>query len=669
MKSNCCSTNVKVLAVFSLLLCTTFGVGQTVSLSSAIGPPTTETLVSGSAFEPYAVVDILFDATALAVANADTGGSFSGVSLTVPASALPGSHVIKAVPRGGGDSAQAPFTVRTNWPMYHFDLNHSGYNKYENLLGPSTVGGLQVKWIFHLGGDACSGPTIVDGVAYFASWDANLYAVDAGTGVKLWSYYTGQLMCSSPAVVDGVVYAGLYNTNFIAVNAKTGKKKWASAYTLGVACSPAVVGGLVYFSAGDGNIYALDANTGATVWTYPTGAYYLWSSPAVVDGVVYVGSHDGNLYALNAATGAKLWSYATGDIAFDSPTVSNGVVYINGPANLFALDAATGALLWSYPMAGTGGAVPAVAGGVVYVGSADGYVYALDASTSALKWKQSVGSAYLVTVANEVVYVGSTDHNIYALDATTGQKLWTYTTPNIVGGHGGPAIVDGVLYVASGSNSGDNNVYAFYLPAIVSLSSTSMTFSTQLVGTTSAVQSVTLSNPGAQPVTIASIVASGDFQQANKCPAKLKAGASCTIKVAFSPHSSGTKTGTVTITDSAAGSPQTIALAGEGTAVLLSSGLLDFGDQKVGTSSQPQTVRMTNVSKDPIHISAAGIAGANFSDFTEQTTCGSQLPGGASCTFSLTFTPKGKGSRSAHLAIADNGGASPQEVNLTGNGI
>nr|MBA3915461.1 PQQ-binding-like beta-propeller repeat protein [Terriglobales bacterium] len=399
MKRTRFSWSVKFLALCSMLLISAFCFSQTVALSAPSGPPTTETLVSGSGFGPYSVIDILFDATTLAVANADTSGSFSSVSLLVPASALPGHHLVKAVPRDGGTSAQAPFTVRTNWPMYHFDLNHSGYNKYENLLSPATVSGLQVKWSFHLDGDACSGPTVVDGVVYFASWDANLYAVNADTGVKLWSYYTGQLMCSSPAVVDGVVYVGLYNTNFIAVNAKTGKKKWQSAYTLGVASSPAVVNGLVYFSAGDGSIYALDANTGTTVWSYPTGALYLWSSPAVVDGVVYVGSHDCNLYALNASTGAKVWSYATGDIAFDSPTVINGVVYINGPANLYALNATTGALLWSYAMAGTGGAVPAVTDGVVYVGSADGNVYALDATTSALKWKQAVGSAYLVTVA------------------------------------------------------------------------------------------------------------------------------------------------------------------------------------------------------------------------------------------------------------------------------
>jgi outer membrane protein assembly factor BamB len=47
-------------------------------------------------------------------------------------------------------------------------------------------------------------------------------------------------------------------------------------------------------------------------------------------------------------------------------------------------------LLWSYPTGWTGSS-PAVSGGVVYVGSDDGKVYALDASTGAFKWSYTTG--------------------------------------------------------------------------------------------------------------------------------------------------------------------------------------------------------------------------------------------------------------------------------------
>jgi hypothetical protein len=45
------------------------------------------------------------------------------------------------------------------------------------------------------------------------------------------------------------------------------------------------------------------------------------------------------------------------------------------------------------------------------------------------------------------------------------------------------------------------------------------------------------------------------------------------------------------------------------------------------------------------------------------------LATGASCTFSVTFTPTGSGNRSATLNITDNAGGSPQHVNLVGTGI
>jgi outer membrane protein assembly factor BamB len=48
-------------------------------------------------------------------------------------------------------------------------------------------------------------------------------------------------------------------------------------------------------------------------------------------------------------------------------------------------------------------------------------------------------------VANGVVYVGSDDGNVYALSASTGAELWSFTTPGPVSSS--PAVADGVVYV------------------------------------------------------------------------------------------------------------------------------------------------------------------------------------------------------------------------------
>jgi len=97
---------------------------------------------------------------------------------------------------------------------------------------------------------------------------------------------------------------------------------------------------------------------------------------------------------------------------------------------------------------------------------------------------------------------------------------------------------------------------------LVTLTPGSLSFPTQAVDTTSAVQAVTVTNNQSTALSIASIVASSGFSQTNNCPASLAGAASCTIKVAFAPTQVGSQTGTVTITDNAATSPQAINLSG-----------------------------------------------------------------------------------------------------------
>jgi Cep192 domain 4 len=109
------------------------------------------------------------------------------------------------------------------------------------------------------------------------------------------------------------------------------------------------------------------------------------------------------------------------------------------------------------------------------------------------------------------------------------------------------------------------------LAPAVSLSPPSLSFGNQQVNTTSAAQTVTLTNSGNTALTINDIglsdTNSGDFAQINTCPSNsrtLAAGASCTIRVTFTPTASGSRSASVTITDDALGSPQSVPLSGTG---------------------------------------------------------------------------------------------------------
>jgi|GEM_PF-2263648 len=100
------------------------------------------------------------------------------------------------------------------------------------------------------------------------------------------------------------------------------------------------------------------------------------------------------------------------------------------------------------------------------------------------------------------------------------------------------------------------------LPA--TLTPPSLGFGSEVVSTTSAAKNVTLKNNQAVALNVSSVTTSGDYAQTNNCGVSLPAGASCTISVNFTPTTTGSRTGTLTVTDDASNSPQTASLAGSG---------------------------------------------------------------------------------------------------------
>ena len=98
------------------------------------------------------------------------------------------------------------------------------------------------------------------------------------------------------------------------------------------------------------------------------------------------------------------------------------------------------------------------------------------------------------------------------------------------------------------------------------LASMSLVFGTQLVGTTSAVQLLGLTNNGAVALSIGNIAVSSGFAETNNCVPSLAPGATCIIGVTFTPSGSGVVSGMLSMSDDAPGSPQTVSLSGTGSA-------------------------------------------------------------------------------------------------------
>jgi len=206
----------------------------------------------------------------------------------------------------------------------------------------------------------------------------------------------------------------------------------------------------------------------------------------------------------------------------------------------------------------------------------------------------------------------------------------------------------------------------------VQLAPTSLTFGVQLVNTTSPVQKVTLTNVGTAALTISNIALSGsnpsNFGETNTCGSSVNAGASCTISVTFTPIAPGTPTAQIGVVDNAPGSPQVVALSGTATVMKFTPTSVNFGTVKVGRSSSPKTLSMTNMGTSTVSFTGVSITGADPGDFSQTNNCPTKLNPGQSCAFTLTFSPIVTGSRSASLSVTDTGGGSPQTVALSGTG-
>src|SRR6266478_7056635 len=135
----------------------------------------------------------------------------------------------------------------------------------------------------------------------------------------------------------------------------------------------------------------------------------------------------------------------------------------------------------------------------------------------------------------------------------------------------------------------------------VSFSATSLTFGSQLVGTSSGAQFTTLTNTGSATLTF-SAVFSGDFAFAGlgTCGSSVAAGASCTISVKFTPTAAGTRTGTLTLTDNASNSPQTISLTGGSTTSAVAPSITTQPASQTVTAGQTATFSVAATGTAPL---------------------------------------------------------------------
>jgi hypothetical protein len=211
----------------------------------------------------------------------------------------------------------------------------------------------------------------------------------------------------------------------------------------------------------------------------------------------------------------------------------------------------------------------------------------------------------------------------------------------------------------------------FMSAQVATLKPSSLNFGNQLINTTSAPQTVHLSNTGTAPLVVLSITPPSapfaDPKGTGACPStsfSLAPGTSCTISVTFSPISTGTFPGSISITDNAPGSPQTIKLTGTGVPqAALSPASQSFGSVGVGTPNT-KTLTINNYLNTALAFTAA--ASGDFA--VTANSCSGSVAANGHCSISVTYTPTQLGARTGTLTVTDSANNSPQMATLTGTG-
>ena len=148
-------------------------------------------------------------------------------------------------------------------------------------------------------------------------------------------------------------------------------------------------------------------------------------------------------------------------------------------------------------------------------------------------------------------------------------------------------------------------------------------------------QTATLTNTGNADLVIRSVQASGGYKQTNDCSTLLP-NQSCNIEVTFDPGTLGSINGTITITDNTPPSPQIVSLSGKGIApAQLSPSRVSFGAIAVGSTSQPQALKLMATPNSNFSINQISVSG----NFAQTNNCPLSLQGGQSCTINVVFHP------------------------------
>ena len=435
--------------------------GPTLSLSQAFAAPGGSVSVHGTGFGPSEKIIVSLANTVVGHTTSLADGSLPAVNVTVPSAAGFGPAALVATGATSKKAAAAGIFVSNSWPQLGDGPGHVGFEANDPVIQDTVDPGQDVLlypgWRFSAGA-ALTSPAVADQVAYVGDQSGTLHAVQADDETQLWTWHTpdGEAITGSPAAdpAAGLVFVGAADGTLYAIStsgASAGTLSWSATIGGGDVQSPVLAGTDVYAAAAGGQVAALSEAAGTSVWS--TTVAGVSASPVLGSaGQTLVVPTSAGVTALNASTGASLWSFPVA--APTSPLIDAGVVYVgSSDHHVYAISETNGQQIWSFA---TGGAIQdsgALISSVnthgvktLYIGSADGVLYSLNASTGATLAAHSLGANVTgVAIAGNAILV-TTSSGLVEGVRTFGSIVWGYATNGKL--LRPPALVDGTFFAA-----------------------------------------------------------------------------------------------------------------------------------------------------------------------------------------------------------------------------
>lgn len=301
----------------------------------------------------------------------------------------------------------------------------SGRTLWATDVGPGAG-----DYYFH-GEPFLAGDTLVAGADAGGRADAGpafVHALDRRTGRERWRYQAGPGAAGAIAGAGALAFAATLDGRLLALDVQSGSLRWSLPVRFWGWEGPAVRDGLVYAGGRDGTLSALDAETGRVRWQAAVGSG-ISTSPVALPGGLYLGTADGRLHRVDAATGKRLASLQVDAVlrprGVPVPAGDSLLVLLGDrrgiPSALVAVDLALTRVVWRQAATAPWSTARVfVSGGAALVGTEAGGVHAYCLANGAHAWSRDVGGLVRsIGGTDDHLYVGTSEGVLRAFPATS----------------------------------------------------------------------------------------------------------------------------------------------------------------------------------------------------------------------------------------------------------